>query len=113
VSNTRGGVGGSVVSTKTVPFSDVHIAEWSILMSKYQELSKTFAASIQLQAKYVSECCAFSNLLFSQMAEYLEWPRDQIAVAPDETAQTEEPLCTSNSVRLREDGNIHFLVALS
>ena len=77
-------------------------------MSKYQELSKTFAASIQLQAKYVSECCAFSNLLFSQMAEYLAWPRDQIAVAPDETAQTEEPLCTSHSVRLREDGNIHF-----
>ena len=77
-------------------------------MSKYQELSKTFAASIQLQAKYVSECCAFSNLLFSQMAEYLEWPKDQIAFAPDETAQTEEPTCTSNSVRLLDDGNIHF-----
>ena len=77
-------------------------------MSKYQELSKTFAESRQLQAQYVSDCCAFSNFLFSQMAEYLEWPRDQIAFAPDETSQTEEPICTSNSVRLRDDGNIHF-----
>jgi len=77
-------------------------------MSKYQELSKTFAESIQLQAKYVSDCCEFSNFLFSQMAEYLEWPRDQIAFAPDETSQTEEPICNSNSVRLRDDGNIHF-----
>jgi len=77
-------------------------------MSKYQELSKTFAESIQLQAKYVSDCCEFSNFLFSQMAEYLEWPRDQITFAPDETSKTEEPICNSNSVRLRDDGNIHF-----
>ena len=77
-------------------------------MSKYQELSKTFAESIQLQAKYVSDCCEFSNFLFSQMAEYLEWPRDQIAFAPDETSKTEEPICNSNAVRFRDDGNIHF-----
>ena len=77
-------------------------------MSKYQELSKTFAESVQFQAKYVSDCCEFSNFLFSQVAEYLEWPRDQIAFAPDETSKTEEPICNSNSVRLRDDGNIHF-----
>jgi hypothetical protein len=77
-------------------------------MSKYQELSKTFAESRQLQAQYVSDCCEFSNFLFSQMAEYLEWPRDQIAFAPDETSKTEEPICNSNSVRLRDDGHIHF-----
>jgi hypothetical protein len=77
-------------------------------MSKYQDLSKTFAGSVHLQAKYVSECCEFSNFFFSQMAEYLEWPRDQMAFAPDESSQTEEPICNSNSVRLRDDGNIHF-----
>jgi hypothetical protein len=77
-------------------------------MSKYQELSKTFAESVQLQAKYVSECCEFSNFLFSQMAEYLEWPRDQMAFAPDESAEIQESICNSNSVRLRDDGNIYF-----
>ena len=77
-------------------------------MSKYQDLSKTFAESVQLQAQYVSECCEFSNLFFSQMAEYLEWPRDQMAFAPDESSQTEESICSSNSVHLRDDGNIHF-----
>ena len=77
-------------------------------MSKYQDLSKTFAESVQLQAQYVSACCEFSNFFFSQMAEYLEWPRDQMAFAPDESSQTEEPICNSNSVRLRDDGNIHF-----
>jgi hypothetical protein len=77
-------------------------------MSKYQELSKTFAESVQLQAKYVSDCCEFSNFFFSQMAEYLEWPKDQMAFAHDESLQTERPMCNSNSVRLRDDGNIHF-----
>ena len=77
-------------------------------MSKYQEISKTFAESVQLQAKYISECCEFSNLFFSQMAEYLEWPRDQMAFAPDESSQTEESICNNSSVRLRDDGNIHF-----
>ena len=77
-------------------------------MSKYQELSKTFAESVQLQAQYVNDCCEFSNLFFLQMAEYLEWPRDQMAFAPDEVSQTEEPICTNSSVRLRDDGNIHF-----
>ena len=77
-------------------------------MSKYQELSTKFAESVQLQAQYVSDCCAFSNFLFSQMAEYLEWPRDQMAFAPDESAQTAEPMCTNHSVRLHDDGNIHF-----
>jgi len=77
-------------------------------MSKYQDLSKTFAESVQLQAKYVSECCEFSNFFFSQMAKYLEWPKDQMAFAPDESSQTEEPICSSNSVHLRDDGNIHF-----
>jgi len=77
-------------------------------MSKYQELSKTFAASVQLQAKYISDCCDFSNFFFSQMAEYLAWPRDQMAFASDERAQTEEPICTNSSVRLHDDGNIHF-----
>src|SRR2546421_149164 len=72
------------------------------------ELSKTFAESVQLQAKYVSECCEFSNFLFSQMAEYLEWPRDQMAFAPDESAEIQESICNSNSVRLRDDGNIYF-----
>jgi hypothetical protein len=81
-------------------------------MSKYQDLSKTFAESVQLQAKYVSECCEFSNFFFSQMAEYLEWPKDQMTFAPDESSQTEEPICNSNSVRLRDDGNIHFLLNL-
>src|SRR4030095_5309579 len=79
-----------------------------LLMSKYQEISKTFAESVQLQAKYISECCEFSNLFFSQMAEYLEWPRDQMAFAPDESSQTEESICNNSSVRLRADGNIHF-----
>ncbi len=69
-------------------------------MSKYQEISKTFAESVQLQAQYICECCEFSNVFFSQMAEYLEWPRDQMAFAPDESAQTEEPMCTNSSVRL-------------
>jgi hypothetical protein len=77
-------------------------------MSKYQEISKTFAESVQLQAKYISECCEFSNLFFSQMAEYLEWPRDQMAFAAAESSQTEESICKSSSVRLRDDGNIHF-----
>jgi hypothetical protein len=77
-------------------------------MSKYQDLSKTFAESVQLQAQYVSECCEFSNFFFSQMAEYLEWPKDQMAFAPDESSQTEESICSSNSVHLRDDGNIHF-----
>jgi hypothetical protein len=77
-------------------------------MSTYQELSKTFAASVQLQAQYVRDCCAFSNVFFSQMAQYLAWPKDQMAFAPDETSQTEEPICSSSSVRLRDDGNIHF-----
>jgi hypothetical protein len=77
-------------------------------MSKYQEISKTFAESVQLQAQYISECCEFSNLFFSQMAEYLEWPRDQMAFAADESSQTEESICKSSSVRLRDDGNIHF-----
>jgi hypothetical protein len=77
-------------------------------MSKYQDLSKTFAESVHLQAKYVSECCEFSNFFFSQMAEYLEWPKDQMTFAPDESSQTEEPICSNNSVHLRGDGNIHF-----
>ena len=77
-------------------------------MSKYQELSKTFAESVQLQAKYVSDCCEFSNFFFSQMAEYLEWPKDQMAFAHDESLHTEGPMCNSNSARLRDDGNIHF-----
>ena len=77
-------------------------------MSTYQELSKTFAESVQLQAKYVSDCCAFSNFFFSQMAEYLEWPKDQMAFAHDESLQTEGPMCNRNSARLRDDGNIHF-----
>jgi hypothetical protein len=77
-------------------------------MSKYQELSKTFAESVQRQTKYVSDCCEFSNFLFSQMAEYLEWPRDQMAFAHDESLQTEGPICNSNSVRLQDDGSIHF-----
>lgn len=77
-------------------------------MSKYQDLSKTFAESVHLQAQYVSECCAFSNFFFSQMAEYLEWPKDQMTFAPDESSQTEEPICSNNSVHLRDDGNIHF-----
>jgi len=49
-----------------------------------------------------------SNFFFSQMAEYLEWPKDQMAFAHDESLQTEGPMCNSNSVRLRDDGNIHF-----
>jgi hypothetical protein len=77
-------------------------------MSKYQEISKTFAESVQLQAKYISECCEFSNLFFSQMAEYLEWPRDQMAFAPDESSQTEESICNNSSFSLINDGNIHF-----
>jgi hypothetical protein len=77
-------------------------------MSKYQDLSKTFAESVHLQAQYVSECCAFSNFFFSQMAEYLEWPKDQMTFAPDESVQTEEPICSNTSVHLRDDGNIHF-----
>ena len=77
-------------------------------MSTYQELSQTFAESVQLQAQYVSECCAFSNFFFSQMAAYLKWPRDQMAFAPDESSQIEEPICSNNSVHLRGDGNIHF-----
>jgi hypothetical protein len=79
-------------------------------MSTYQELSKTFAESVQLQAQYVSDCCAFSNFFFSQMAEYLEWPRNQMAFAPDESSQIEEPTCNNNSVRLQGDGSIHFFV---
>jgi len=77
-------------------------------MSKYQEISKTFAESVQRQAKYINDCCEFSNFLFSQMAEYLAWPRDQMAFAPDERSQIEEPICSSNSVRLHDDGNINF-----
>jgi hypothetical protein len=77
-------------------------------MSKYQELSKTFAESVQLQAKYVSDCCEFSNFFFSQMAECLEWPKDQMAFAPDERSQIEETICNSHSVRLQDDGSIHF-----
>lgn len=77
-------------------------------MSKYQDLSKTFAASVQLQAQYVSECCAFANFFFSQMAEYFAWPKDQMAFAPDESSQPEEPICSHHSVHLRDDGNIHF-----
>ncbi len=77
-------------------------------MSTYQELSQTFAASVQLQAQYVSECCAFSNFFFSQMAAYLAWPKDQMAFAPDERSQIEETICDTNSVRLQGDGNIHF-----
>ena len=77
-------------------------------MSTYQEMSKTFAESVQLQAQYISECCAFSNLFFSQMAEYLAWPRDQIAFASHESSHSEEPMCTHSSVRLQGDGNIHF-----
>ena len=42
------------------------------------------------------------------MAEYLAWPRDQMAFAPDESSQIEEPICNSNSVRLQDDGSIHF-----
>ena len=42
------------------------------------------------------------------MVEYLEWPQDQIAFAPDESSQTEESICSSNSVHLRDDGNIRF-----
>jgi hypothetical protein len=80
----------------------------ALLMSKYQDLSKTFAESVHLQAQYVSECCAFSNFFFSQMAEYLEWPKDQMTFAPDESVQTEEPICSNTSVHLRDDGNIHF-----
>ncbi len=79
-------------------------------MSTYQELSQTFAASVQLQAQYISECCAFANFFFSQMAAYLAWPRDQMAFAPDERSQSEEPICNTNSVRLQGDGNIHFFV---
>src|SRR6266446_2802553 len=56
-------------------------------MSTYQELSQTFAASVQLQAQYVSACCAFANFFFSQMAS---------------------SICDTNSVRLQGDGNIHF-----
>jgi hypothetical protein len=93
-----------------VQLSDLNMSEWRIVMSKYEELSKTFAESVQLQAKYVSDCCEFSNVLFSQMAAYLAWPRDQIAFAPDESSQTEGPICNSNSVRLEGDGNIHFFV---
>jgi hypothetical protein len=77
-------------------------------MSKYQEISKTFAESVQRQAKYISDYCEFSNFLFSQMAEYLAWPRDQVAFAHDEILQTEGPICNSNSVRLHDDGCIHF-----
>jgi len=44
----------------------------------------------------------------SQMAEYLEWPRGQMAFAHDESLQTEGPICNSNSVRLQDDGSIHF-----
>jgi len=79
-----------------------------MVMSTYQELSQTFAASVQLQAQYVSECCAFANVFFSQMAAYLAWPRDQMAFAPDERSQIEETICDTNSVRLQGDGNIHF-----
>jgi hypothetical protein len=79
-----------------------------MVMSTYQELSQTFAASVQLQAQYVSECCAFSHVFFSQMAAYLAWPRDQMAFAPDERSQSEEPICDTNSVRLHDDGSIHF-----
>jgi len=79
-----------------------------MVMSTYQESSKTFAASVQLQAQYVSECCAFSNVFFSQMAAYLAWPRDQMAFAPDERSQSEEPICNSNTVHLHDDGTIHF-----
>jgi len=32
----------------------------------------------------------------------------QIDFAPDERSQTEEPICSSKSVHLRDDGNIHF-----
>ncbi len=77
-------------------------------MSKYQELSQTFAESVQLQAQYVSDCCAFSNVLFSQMAEYLAWPRDQMAFAPDEHAQIEEPTCNHHSVHLHNDERQHL-----
>jgi hypothetical protein len=77
-------------------------------MSKYQDLSKTFAESVQLQAQYVSACCAFSNVFFAQMAAYLAWPKDQITFAPDERSQTEESICSHHSVHLRDDGNIHF-----
>src|SRR6266536_2899247 len=50
-----------------------------LLMSKYQELSKTFAESVQLQAKYVSDCCAFSNVFFHRWQSILNgrktrWP---------------------------------------
>ena len=83
-----------------------------LLMAKYQDLSKTFAESVQLQTKYVSECCAFSNVFFSQIAAYLEWPKDQMTFAPAERAQTEEPICSHHAVQLRDDGNIHFFPQL-
>ena len=84
------------------------MSEWRILMSTYQEISKTFAESVQLQAQYINDCCAFSNFFFSQMAAYLAWPKDQMAFAPDERSQIEEPICNSHAVRLHDDGSIHF-----
>jgi hypothetical protein len=82
-------------------------------MAQYQELSQTFAESVQLQAQYVSACCAFSNFFFAQMAEYLAWPKDQMAFAPDESSQIEEPICDTHSVRLQGDGSIHFFALLT
>jgi hypothetical protein len=58
-----------------------------LLMSKYQELSKTFAESVQLQAKYISECCEFSNVFFSQLAALVPFDdRASRAILLDVTA---------------------------
>ena len=79
-------------------------------MSKYQELSKAFAESGQRQTKYISDCCDFANFLFQKVAEYFEWPRDQMCFVLDESLYVGPQRCDTTVVRLKEDGYVYFFV---
>jgi len=79
-------------------------------VSKYQELSKAFAESGQRQTKYISDCCDFANFLFQKVAEYFEWPGDQMCFVLDESLYVGPQRCDTTVVRLKEDGYVYFFV---
>ena len=54
------------------------------------------------------------SVVDSQISFFYRWQhilsgrKTRLTFAPDESSQTEESICSNNSVHLRDDGNIHF-----
>jgi hypothetical protein len=77
-------------------------------MSKYEELCRAYAESVERQGKYINECCEFATFLANGIAQHFELPRAQIGFVTDRCPDRVWQDCNSVVAQLKTDGYLYF-----